>query len=480
MSKQIVSIPLTAIERVAVIFGSGRSLAQVKGDADYIINGGFYDMTTGKPVGHLKAGGTVYVKENWSCYGMTWDTGGDIRMDVVPDKGGVNYISGVELLTPGRGPGAALSYPAEVGGARGRSAIALTGDKLLLYCSGDGTADARTPETLRDELVQLGAQSAVMMDSGGSSQCDFQGQTISSSRRVNNYLAVWLKKETGTEPEKEETNMKQYTVIPEVGLRIRQGPGTSYDRIGAYTKGTVVTILEESNGWGRTDKGWVCMDYLEPLVEATETDNGTPIIQDLIPSTKKNRPGGSNPCQYITIHETGNPAPGANAKAHASYLKSTSDSVSWHYTVDDSVIYQHIPDTETAWHATDGANGPGNCTSIGIEICVNQGGDFERAKANATSLVRLLMERHGLTVDKVVQHNHWYAKNCPQTIRETGTWEDFLAMCQGEVPAAADPLTQAVDKLAAAGIINSPDYWKGGTYSTENVQALIIKVAAAI
>ena len=41
-------------------------------------------------------------------------------------------------------------------------------------------------------------------------------------------------------------------------------------------------------------------------------------------------------------------------------------------------------------------------------------------------------------------------------------------------------LDTAVDKLAAAGLINSPDYWKAGDYSVENVQALLIKWAASI
>ena len=41
-------------------------------------------------------------------------------------------------------------------------------------------------------------------------------------------------------------------------------------------------------------------------------------------------------------------------------------------------------------------------------------------------------------------------------------------------------LDTAVDKLATAGLINSPDYWKGGDYSVENVQALLIKWAASL
>ena len=230
MSKQIACIPLTSIERIAVVFGSGRSLAQVKGDADYIMNAGFYDMTTGKPVGHLKANGTVYASADWSCWSMTWDKGGDIRMDVVPGKGGASYISGVELLTPGRGPDSKLSYLPEVGGARGRSAIALTEDKLLLYCSGDGTSDARTPEALRSELVQLGAQSALMLDSGGSSQCDFgEGNKISSSRRVHNYIAVWLKK-SGEEPREGENKMRKVVLDPGHGVETagKRSPDGTY------------------------------------------------------------------------------------------------------------------------------------------------------------------------------------------------------------------------------------------------------------
>ena len=38
----------------------------------------------------------------------------------------------------------------------------------------------------------------------------------------------------------------------------------------------------------------------------------------------------------------------------------------------------------------------------------------------------------------------------------------------------------AVDKLYQAGFINSPDYWKGGAYSAENVKALLIKWADSL
>ena len=51
------------------------------------------------------------------------------------------------------------------------------------------------------------------------------------------------------------------------GLRIRSAAGTSNEVVGSYDKGTQVVILEQTtvNGrpWGRTDKGWISLDYVK-------------------------------------------------------------------------------------------------------------------------------------------------------------------------------------------------------------------------
>ena len=485
MSKYIAVITRADITRAALVEARGRSMEQVKAacGCQYILNAWFYHTITGKPVGNLKIDGTVKATAGWNCWGLTWDKGADIRMDIVPDNGGASYLSGVELLTPTRGPGKALSYSPEYGDTRGRSAVLLAGARVILYCSGDGTRDAATTETLRDELAGLGWSSAVMLDGGGSSQCDFGGERITASRKVHNWICVYLKQDgTETPPEQEDKPMSKYTVTPSIGVNIRSGPGTGYGKAGAYPCGAVVDVLEKRDGWGRTDKGWVSLAYLE-AVEGPQrvTDNGIAIQEHIISGGRKNRPGrDTNPDTYITIHETGNAAKGADAAAHGAYLDSAAgedDLVSWHYTVDDHAIVQHLPDYETAYHAGDGKDGPGNTTSIGIEICVNAGGDFAQAQANAASLVRLLMEEHGIPLDNVVQHNHWNGKDCPKTIRATaGAWEAFLAFCRGE-PANVSKLDTDVDTLTEAGIINSPDYWRAGDYSAANVQALIGKMA---
>ena len=453
MRKYIASIPLADIERIAIVTGNGRSMAQVKGDADYICNAGFYDMTTGRPVGHLKADGAVLAKEVWGCWGFAWDRA-DIKMAALP-AAAKNYISGVEMLSPMIGVHDAMHYRPDVGGSRPRTAMALTGDKLLLYCADSPT----TPEALRDTLYKLGAETAIMLDGGGSSQCDFQGKKISSSRRVHNYLAVWLRK-------KEDKPVGNYIVTAEVGLNIRSAPAKNAPKVGGYSHGAVVTVLELRDGWAQTDRGWVYAAYLRPVVQEADrtTDNGVAIQRDYIAKGRKNRPGGVNPRRYITIHETGNKAATADAAAHGTYLKSDSAEagrVSWHYTVDDHAIVQHLPDGETAYHAGDGADGPGNTTSIGIEICVNAGGDFEASKRNAAALVRLLMSEYGIPLYYVVQHNRWNGKDCPRTIRGTkGGWEAFLSLCGREKPdqgtgtPAADWAATAWEKAKSKGVLD--------------------------
>ena len=46
-------------------------------------------------------------------------------------------------------------------------------------------------------------------------------------------------------------------------LNIRQGPGTDYEKVGQYVNGDKVTITETKDGWGKTDKGWISMNYVK-------------------------------------------------------------------------------------------------------------------------------------------------------------------------------------------------------------------------
>ena len=48
-----------------------------------------------------------------------------------------------------------------------------------------------------------------------------------------------------------------------VGLNIREEPDSSAEKVDAYREGDRVTIMEVKNGWGRTDKGWINLDYVK-------------------------------------------------------------------------------------------------------------------------------------------------------------------------------------------------------------------------
>ena len=51
-------------------------------------------------------------------------------------------------------------------------------------------------------------------------------------------------------------------VVQYDGLNIREAAGTTHKSVGTYAKAEIVEIFEFSGNWGRTDKGWVCLDYL--------------------------------------------------------------------------------------------------------------------------------------------------------------------------------------------------------------------------
>lgn len=136
-----------------------------------------------------------------------------------------------------------------------------------------------------------------------------------------------------------------------------------------------------------------------------------------------NRPGTRISPKYITIHETANKSIGANAEMHARYLNNDdakNRQVSWHLTIDDSQAIQHLPLNELGWHA----GGQGNRNSIGVEICVNADGDFNKAKNNAAKVVSNLLEEMSLPRDAVVTHKFWTGKECPANL--LNDWENFL------------------------------------------------------
>ena len=72
----------------------------------------------------------------------------------------------------------------------------------------------------------------------------------------------------------------QVRITANGGLNIRSGASVSYSRIGGYAKNSIVTILAESNGFGKTNLGWISLAY-------TSRDINTLDINKTVGQTKK-------------------------------------------------------------------------------------------------------------------------------------------------------------------------------------------------
>lgn len=197
----------------------------------------------------------------------------------------------------------------------------------------------------------------------------------------------------------------------------------------AKFEGTKASLIQ-STAPTRTKRAAVM--YTAPIEEKTTDIYGVPLKEMIVPTGNENiRPGYAMKPKYITIHETDNYSVGANARNHAQYLYSqatgtTDRSASWHFTVDDKEIYQHLPLNENGWHAGDGSEGTGNRESIAIEIAVNQDGDYNKAVENARKLAAYLMGELNIPLENVKKHQFWSGKNCPAIMIRNNAWEPFL------------------------------------------------------
>ena len=166
---------------------------------------------------------------------------------------------------------------------------------------------------------------------------------------------------------------------------------------------------------------------------------------DILPDNsplKANRMRSST--KYITLHNTGMAHPTATAQGLNEYIHTTDRIASWHFSVDDKEAYQELKLGEVGWHAGDGSYsygdyyynedykywsiGGGNNNSIGIEMCVYSGCDFNMVMRNTAKLVSKLLIQYNLTPSDVRQHHDFSGKNCPQVIREAGRWAEMIEL----------------------------------------------------
>lgn len=146
----------------------------------------------------------------------------------------------------------------------------------------------------------------------------------------------------------------------------------------------------------------------------------------------------------IVIHWTANTNPGADAVANRNYFNTTSNWASTHYIVDDKQIIRCLPDDEIGYHVGSSKytrlgedlreNGyTPNYFLLGIEMCVNRDGDWEKTYNSTVELAAYLLKKHGLTVDNLYRHYDITGKDCPKMLLEEAAWNEFKAKVASEL-----------------------------------------------
>lgn len=139
--------------------------------------------------------------------------------------------------------------------------------------------------------------------------------------------------------------------------------------------------------------------------------------------------GRSGPVEYIVIHYTSNQ--GDTAKNNADYFAREKVGASAHYFCDENEIWQSVKDTDTAWHCGAKTYRHPDCrnaNSIGVEICMNdkKGNVRQGSIDTAAELVRYLMQRYSVPVDRVIRHYDVTGKYCPgPMVDDPALWTAF-------------------------------------------------------
>lgn len=135
--------------------------------------------------------------------------------------------------------------------------------------------------------------------------------------------------------------------------------------------------------------------------------------------------GGTGKPAGVTIHNTEGSA-NAETYTRATWPNGNMNDVRVHYYVDDKEAWQNLKESEVGWHAADG-NGPGNTTTIAIEIIMNGKAIADSAKAedNGAKLAAILLHKYNLPISTMYPHQHWYKKKqCPLYILPH--WDRFV------------------------------------------------------
>lgn len=175
-----------------------------------------------------------------------------------------------------------------------------------------------------------------------------------------------------------------------------------------------------------------------------------------------NRVKRTGAIKYIVIHDTANRSKGADSDAHFNYFNGGNRNSSADFFVDSEKILQ-VNDyiKYYTWQVGDGKGKYGitNQNSIGVEICINSDGDYDKAFLNVVELTKYLMKELGIPAERVIRHYDASRKVCPASMSANNweKWEEFKELIKDDKVFADTKCHFAqkdIEELFRMGIVN--------------------------
>ena len=284
-----VKVPKSKITKISVIKTDRRMTLKQVVDTyhpNYVINGGLYNMKTGKlcPI-PLRVNGKTLANHTDGYWGFAWNEGKDFRMIHSCDmEKWDNFFACSTMLKDGQNT--IFKYDAAQGGTRGRTGIGNDPDYIHLDVTTDKSSPCK-PEQLRNRMKSNGAKDAIMMDCGGSSQGYFNGVYIQhEKRKVSWWICIWTEEKSA----KPQTTSKNpytkptktiYPNSPKISIKWLQwelvnrgfldnSDGKQIDGIMGICTRTAVKNLQKALGFIGKDVDGVCGLMTMARMEASQ------------------------------------------------------------------------------------------------------------------------------------------------------------------------------------------------------------------
>ena len=195
---------------------------------------------------------------------------------------------------------------------------------------------------------------------------------------------------------------------------------------------------------------------------------GSDILNKLAIACNTSNYGGlrAQKVKYIVVHYTG--GNGDTARDHGLYFQRNGGlGASAHWFVDEKNALLSVPEEFVAYHCGGAAYAHPECrngNSIGVELCSDKDASgayyfTDDTMENAAELIRELMKKHDVPIERVLRHYDVTGKICPAPFVGAGYeyWKEFKELVNmkkynklEEIPAWGQPTIQ---KLMDSGFL---------------------------